>query len=327
MQKHFALAATLLALITLALLGLTAWGAANRAAAPACSAQLTDILAAAQGEVYNMEGYEEYEEPQLAYLVVYPAQGEELGEPVFEEDVPAALKDEQADAALQKEAWRLFADLVPAQRREMISAYRVFTDGEGNTLAAVEQDAEDPARWFLDVDAADIADRASLVSTLIHEYAHLLTLNDSQVTPDAEVLKNWNDPDLLQEKAAACPRYFTDTGCSRPNSYMQAFYERFWREAADEWAQTNAMQYETEDLTPYYKALYQFYLERADQFVDDYAVAHPTEDIAESFMYFILSPKPTGNSIREQKIKFFYEYPELRELRESILNGICSVNP
>jgi hypothetical protein len=59
--------------------------------------------------------------------------------------------------------------------------------------------------------------------------------------------------------------------------------------------------------------------------VDDYATTHPTEDIAESFAYFVFSPEPTGDSIKDQKIAFFYEYPELVKLRQSILQGGCSI--
>jgi len=55
-------------------------------------------------------------------------------------------------------------------------------------------------------------------------------------------------------------------------------------------------------------------------------VTHPAEDIAESFTYFVFTPKPTGNSIKEQKIAFFYEYPELVKLRSDILNGACSLD-
>jgi hypothetical protein len=85
----------------------------------------------------------------------------------------------------------------------------------------------------------------------------------------------------------------------------------------------DALQY-TGDLMAYYNALYQFYQAHSAEFVDDYAATHPTEDIAESFTYFVFSPKPAGASIKEQKIKFFYEYPELVQLREGILSGICS---
>jgi hypothetical protein len=206
----------------------------------------------------------------------------------------------------------------------MIVKYAAITDGADNTLAAVEQDPEDINTWILDVDIADVENKDLLYSTFVHEYAHVLTLNASQVVPDQEIVENWNDHELLQRKAAACPNYFTGTGCSHADSYVQAFYDRFWLDINDEWAQVDAMQYDTEDLMPYYNALYQFYKAHSDEFVDDYATTHPTEDIAESFTYFVFTPKPAGDSIKEQKIRFFYEYPELVQLREDILSGVCS---
>jgi hypothetical protein len=47
------------------------------------------------------------------------------------------------------------------------------------------------------------------------------------------------------------------------------------------------------------------------------------EDIAESWAFFVLSPKPALDSIANEKILFFYEYPELVELRTKILKQIC----
>jgi hypothetical protein len=51
------------------------------------------------------------------------------------------------------------------------------------------------------------------------------------------------------------------------------------------------------------------------------------EDIAESWAFFVLSPKPELKSIADEKILFFYEYPELVELRTQILNNICAEFP
>jgi hypothetical protein len=160
--------------------------------------------------------------------------------------------------------------------------------------------------------------------TVIHEYAHLLTLNSSQVTPDVELVNDPYNLALQEAKAPACPNYFTGTGCSHPDSYMQAFYTRFWTDINDEWKAIDVLQYE-DDLVPYYNALYSFYKAHQDQFVDDYSVTHPAEDIAESFTYFVFSPKPVGDSIKEQKIAFFYDYPELVQLRADILSGACSI--
>jgi hypothetical protein len=289
----------------------------------ACAITMAEIIASAQGDVYNMEDVSDYAEPESYYLVVYSVQGNAITDPEFE-SVPNDLKDEQKDFALQAEAWEIFTDLIPLEDRHMVAQYNVFTDGYSNTLAAVDQVKDDPSSWILEIDIADLEDKDSFLFTLIHEYAHLLTLNASQITPDQEIVDDPANLALQESKAAACPHYFAGTGCSHADSYIHAFYNRFWVDINDEWVKIDVLQYETDDYAPYYDGLYDFYLAHQDQFVDDYAATHPAEDIAESFAYFVFSPKPTGNSIKEQKIAFFYEYPELVGLREHILTKTCS---
>lgn len=54
-----------------------------------------------------------------------------------------------------------------------------------------------------------------------------------------------------------------------------------------------------------------------------YAATNPFEDIAESFTDFILLKKPADASrVESQKILFFYDYPELVELRDRIRTEI-----
>jgi len=291
----------------------------------ACTLSFDQVIESAQGDVYNFDGETEYEEPNFYYLVSYVVNGDAITSPMFEE-IPVSLKVEQADTALQRTAWALFADLIPAENRQMVTQFNVFTDGYSNTLAAVDQSYEDPSKWILEVDIADLDEKDALVFTLIHEYAHLLTLNETQSVPDPALLLNPYSLELQAEKAAACPNYFNGLGCSRPNSYIQDFYTRFWADINDEWTQVDLLQYEEGDLIPYYNALYDFYIKHQDQFVDDYAVTHPAEDIAESFAYFIFSPKPAGKTIRDQKILFFYDYPELIHIREHVLNATCTLD-
>lgn len=291
----------------------------------ACSAEMTAIIASAQGDVYDMtDTPDNYAEPEAQYLVVYAVNENAITTPVFQ-SVSSDLVDEQKDTTLQYTAWDLFTALIPPQNRQMVVQYNVFTDGYSNTLAAVDQKRETPSEWMLEIDIADLEDKDSLFFTLIHEYAHLLTLNSSQVIPDQEILDDPANLSLQEKKAAACPNYFTGNGCSYADSYLQAFYTRFWLNINEDWEKVDALQYGSEDLTPYYEGLYSFYKSHQDQFVDDYATTHPTEDIAESFTYFVFTPKPNGNSIKEQKIAFFYEYPELVQLRADILSGACSL--
>lgn len=300
----------------------------------ACPAVMENIIQSSKGNVYEMgDEDEEYVGPETYYLVAYSVNQNDITQPVLDDTIPMALRDDQVNVALQEEAWEIFATLIPPEERWMIAEYNTFTDGESNTLAAVDQTPEDLTQWIVEVDVADLEDKHALLFTLVHEYAHLLTLNDTQASIDEEIYADAANLKLLETKASACSNYFTGAGCSYSDSYVNAFYNRFWVDINAEWQVIDRLQYNedgtgyADDLTPYYNALFDFYLAHQDQFVDDYATTHLAEDIAESFTYFVFSPKPTGNSIMEQKILFFYEYPELIELREEILSGTCSTIP
>jgi hypothetical protein len=118
----------------------------------------------------------------------------------------------------------------------------------------------------------------------------------------------------------ACPQYFTGEGCSKPDSYINMFFERFWTDLYNEWLEID----EEENERTRENKLNRFYETYQDQFLTDYAPTSPAEDIAEAFTFFILSPKPSLTSIASEKMLFFYEYPELVELRMQILKNICA---
>ncbi|MGE5375564.1 MAG: hypothetical protein ACM3XO_10955 [Bacteroidota bacterium] len=67
-----------------------------------------------------------------------------------------------------------------------------------------------------------------------------------------------------------------------------------------------------------------FYGNHSKRFVDEYAATNINEDFAETFMYFALLPRPQGHTSIEQKIRFFYNFPELVSLRRQMIQNICS---
>lgn len=255
-------------------------------------------------------------------LVTYQVIGDQIGIPVLA-NVPDSLKDYQKDYALQEQSWKLFTSLIPAPRRKLLEFYQVITDGPDNILAAVKQAPKDPSRWVLEIDVADAGNTKNLVYTLIHEFGHLLTLNSSQVPPDMKVFDNPDNNQVYNQEADACPDYFTGEGCSLPTSYINIFFSRYWQGLYYEWLKIENIQ----DDQRRQDRLDRFYNKYRDQFVDDYAVTDPAEDIAETWTFFVLSPKPDGQSISDQKILFFYEYPDLVQLRGEILQNLCTINP
>ena len=262
------------------------------------------------------------DEPEQLYLITYSVSDDQISDVTYYEDVPTDLTSFQEDGISHQEIWSYFTTLIPSGKRSSLAEFSIVTDGEGNVLAAVTQTLYDPALWGLEVDIRDSGDKHNLTYTLIHEYAHLLTLGPEQVTPSEAVFNNPDDDDIYYNEVSNCPDYFPGEGCSQPNSYINAYFNRFWADIYEEWQDINLI----EDNDAYYDALDDFYYRYEDQFVTDYASTNPEEDIAEAFTFFVLSPRPNGDTMAEEKILFFYNYPELMQLRDEITAGICSLN-
>ena len=261
-------------------------------------------------------------EDETTYLVTYIVSGDEIQDPYYE-DVPASLQDEQDDTAAHQQIWDYFAALIPLEYRSMLAEFSIMTDGTDNILAAVAQTYDDPNLWGLEVDIADTSDYYYLSFTLVHEFAHLFTLGPDQVPPSIAIFNNPEDNDLYLQESSACTTFFPGEGCANPDSYMNAFYQEFWTGIYDEWNEINLI----EDEDQFYEALDDFYYKYEDQFLTDYSVTHPAEDIAEAFGFFVFAEQPDGDTIAEQKILFFYQYPELVQLRSEILSNLCGNFP
>lgn len=266
---------------------------------PACMSQL-DAMLNDEGEWGDDVELVELDEEYI--LVTYQVSGDEISSPVYEDDVPEELVEYQDDTDRQEYLWKFFTDVIPADRREMIGEFIIFSDGHDNTIGAVDE-AGTPGTWTLEMDIVDSEDLPMLATTLIHEFGHMLTLNDGQ----------------LDDSASSCDTYMTLDGCSKSDSYINDFYNAFWTDIYDEWA--DAVDFSNGEVDE--DLVVEFYDEYPDDFVTDYAPTGPEEDIAESWVYFVFGSKPAGDTIAEQKILFFYDYPELVTLRQQILNGLC----
>jgi hypothetical protein len=228
----------------------------------------------------------------LQDLVVYQVSGDQINNPNFLA-VPENLKPLQADTASQQRIWDYFVQIIPAEQRTKITEYKVITDGTGNFNAQVYNEAtwddnSTTEKWSLLVDLADFASERKFTAVLLHEFGHILTLNINQLD--------------YRLDAGNCPRYFRDPGCSQPDSYLQLFFERFWTGISDK---------ET------------YYQTHPGDFVSGYAATAVYEDIAESWTHFVLSPKPGGETVAEQKVNFFYEFPELVQIRSELIGRMC----
>lgn len=81
------------------------------------------------------------------------------------------------------------------------------------------------------------------------------------------------------------------------DAYIYDFYQRFWEDE------------ESED---------------EDDYVTEYAMSSIYEDFAESWSYFVMTPRPKGRSGADRKAAFFYDYDELVMLKVHILGRAAS---
>ena len=251
-------------------------------------------------------------------LVLYHVGSDGLSDPEYG-FAPQDLQDDQADTARHAEIWSLVARLFPDEERQRIRYLLIYTDGEGESLASVAQSGS-PYYWRLAVDIEDAGNTDVLSISLIHELGHLVTLNESQVTPDLNLFNHPDDRAAYRQAQAKCGTYFTAVGCSRGTSYINLFFKRFWPDLYDAWlavvSGTGTSSYST--------GLQRIYNAHRQDFVTEYAVSSPDEDIAESFRYFVLSPKPAGDTVADQKVRFFYGFSALVRMRAGILQNICT---
>ncbi len=284
----------------------------------ACVDKLGDIVHAGGAANNKKTLRREFATGEEYTLLTYSVDGNQIEHPILD-DVPKSMKPYQDDRLSQKEIWDYFAAIIPLDQRSFLTHYVIFTDGKDNILASVAQSGSDPQQWDLVVDIMDTSDPKDLTYTLVHEFGHLLTLNPVQVPPSQAIFDHPESDSVYDAEVQACPYYFPGEGCSRKNSYINLFVGRFWGKIYDEWSDIDAI----EDEDTYTDRLDAFYQKYEDQFVTDYAPTSPEEDIAESWAYFILRPKPSVETIAGEKVLFFYDFPELIELREQMARNLC----
>ncbi len=250
-------------------------------------------------------------------LVTYTVDDDQILEPDILW-VPSEYKPYQQDTGAHQRVWNYFVSLIPAGQRQWIKKYTIFTDGNSNTLAWVgKQDYNDNSRWELGVDVLDATDPLYLTETLTHEVGHLITLNSDQIIQSEDFIYT------PFQNTAVCPQFISTEGCSTPESYINQFYRKFWVGIYEDWLETvyNADASNEEE---FFRAVGEFYSRHSGQFARPYAATNIKEDLAVSFEYFILHPKATGGGTSAQKMRFFYDYPELVALRQQMIQAMCS---
>ena len=204
--------------------------------------------------------------------------------------------------------WREIKEKVGTNLLASLDSFIVYSDGKDETLAYVNYIDDKASRWYMAIDIEDSINmednslKEDFYFTIVHELAHVITLNDTQAIYNSE---------------PSFGKYFEEDISFNEDSYLNEFYNRFWTYSIDE--SRIIQNLDNEDIR------YKFFLRHENSFVTDYAATSPSEDIAESFAYFVINEKPMGNEIWEQKIRFFYEFEELVEIKNNIRKKLSSL--
>ncbi|CAM3091979.1 hypothetical protein STFE110948_01845 [Streptobacillus felis] len=195
-----------------------------------------------------------------------------------------------------REIFNIFVKMTPKKWREDITLVEAYSNSFSAAYVSTTEDSLEEQMLGINVD--DVNDsKDGIISVLIHELGHVFSLNKSQYKIlDCEEVEFGNELE-----------------CFLDDSYLNKFYKTFYLNVSRDWRE-NSNKSEID--------FQKFYEINKDNFVSSYAVNNIYEDFSDSFMFFVLNQFPEEGKAYEEKIKFFYNYPELVLLRAQLLKNI-----
>ncbi|TYP98783.1 hypothetical protein C7447_10298 [Tenacibaculum adriaticum] len=243
--------------------------------------------------------------------------GENLGSWKIQNGILIENEAEKTDLALYN--WNIFYSIFPKRlTQKYIKRLVLISDGVDEKTGALGALNKTNTEWQLVLDPADVdftsKNRERVhqsIYTLVHEFGHLLTLNNTQIIPTTKKEVDMNEP------------YLTIEGQALKDSYINMFVIRFWNGSLlKEWDHIQKKYCFTEQKSCIEK-LYGLYQENYTDFLTDYAAESPEEDIVESWTAFVFRDKVDDpQTVAEQKMNFFYQFPELVNYRKIIRKNI-----
>jgi len=165
-----------------------------------------------------------------------------------------------------------------------------YDESSSDTSAYVLSNDVDTGKFGFYVNLAmDTYGDEEMVFTVIHEYAHVLSLNYSQ------------DSGYVSEEY--CETYYSDGLCFAEDAYLNVFYSEFWAPYPDSHGYNAEARYS----------------ENPGHFLNEYSATDPTEDFAESFAYYITQNSPTEIL---DKYDFFDSYSEFADFKSTIQSNV-----
>lgn len=243
--------------------------------------------------------------------------------------VPPDLEKLRHDSEKHKELWQTMINLIPEDYRYKIIKFKLATDYKNGAISQVIRDGRNLESWAITIDPIDLYPRKflehkALSYIAIHQFGQMLTRDSSQVNIEdllwelGSFSSDRYDTWYPQKKQDCGTNLMLWDGCTKNDSIINNFYQKFWIDIYPEWEQINSL----EDKTKQSQQFEDFAARYADSFVTNYAATSIENDIAESWSAFVLLDRPSENKISDQKINFFYEISELIKLRDEIRNAL-----
>jgi hypothetical protein len=185
-----------------------------------------------------------------------------------------------SDSQTYQDIWYAIAALSPNTLSDTyIDTFTVYSDQNSDSVAYVT-DEEGDGTWqvAINLPTYNEVELSEKKTTLVHELAHIISLNSSQVKP-----------------ANSCKALLLDEGCAKEDSYINVFNEKFWKNIKNPKYSSEKFvtEYATTDVT------------------EDFAESF-------SYFVLGKGKESLGASVRDQKVSLFYSYPELVTIRSSM---------
>ena len=206
------------------------------------------------------------------------------------------VREGQADITDPEDraVWEYLCSILPLEARQKIAEFNLFTDGTSNVLAYTspvqEGGRSDNTRFSISIDYYDVYDEngdkrdwSKLTYTILHEYGHVLLEDETQV--DLTAGGSTHDPECFVE-----------------GSFRKSFYDTFWKQLGD----SGVGDYEA----------------NPTNYVSRYGANYFHEDIADTFAVFVLGGEPRGDTVAEEKLRFFWAAPDMVSLRAEIRQAL-----
>lgn len=210
----------------------------------------------------------------------------------------------QKDIEKHKKIWELVRKIVPLNQLKKMSEFMIYNGEVSGSAGYVFEKNPNLTKWQMGIAINYAFDGGfnkggELAYTIIHEFGHILTLNDTQVNSSIN--------------KGSCANYFTGEGCAKSNSYINEMFQKYWKDIADELTKAQDDQASQQA----------FYTKHQSSFVTAYASTNPGEDIAEVFTNFVIKKeKPTGATIAEKKMLLMYDRTALVDFRNHIRKNL-----